>query len=165
MLSLIHNGVEKQLTGGEMESNRRYRFALVYADNFLFFSMTRDMGGSLSFMWFVDEDNKEYIGGSRANRSFAPSGELYDSQSIWCLDDMTANYSFAKPFTFGMPVGKIAFAEKHPVITGGNMTNFVKDMMSCSSVGYRTTITINNKNYFAVDTNTLCCLDAEEEET
>ena len=166
-LSLILNDgtVVHIAGGGDMNANRPFRFTLISSENFFFFSMNRDYGGHLVITWCRDSSGKYYVGGA-GDMHTLDTTELYKTDgsmfTLYDITDTTSYYTFKQLFNFKAPPGKIALARFQPLSTVGNLTIVAEDLYTCSTVPYRSTVSIMGDTFLAVDTNTLIKLDLED---
>lgn len=150
------NGTQIPLgTEQDMNPNRAWRFTLIKSDNFMFFSMNRDYGGNITLIWMVDEDNRDYFGGGGYNHTFNTT-ELYNSAVVaYDVLDTTSPFYFTKPLPFVPPQNKVGFLDNYFITNNISKSVAIKDLYSCTSVVYRSTLTVLGHNFLAVDTNTL----------
>lgn len=170
--SAYSTGMSITLSGGSPISfgegtrtahNRPMRYTLVYdEDKFFYFSMRdRDYGGLFTLVWFVDDNGKGYVGGTNDSGNWT-TGNLYGTGTvIYDMEDPTRSYHFAQMFNFTAPPGKIAIAQAQPLYKEGDISSLYTYLYTCSTVPYRSSISIMGDNFLAIDTNTLIRIPEE----
>lgn len=103
-------------------------------------------------------DGKNYFGilGSSAGTSIAYTSRNIESIPIACIENGIATYQIQKIANYRLNALDIFFTPIS-VISDNSSGEFSvpDDFCSCSNITYRNTISTNNKNYYAVGTNTL----------
>ena len=118
------------------------------------------------FYWYVNDKSENYFGaiGSDIDHSviLPYTSWSIETMLISCIESNSSSYQIRKLANYKLNNFDLFFA---PICVisdaNGSFTNEI-DFCSCSNVTYRNTISTNNKNYYAVGTNTLIELPEEE---
>ena len=161
---VLNDGTELYLGQcGDCATNRTFRFTLISSDNFLFFTANRDYGGCVTLIWCKDTSGNYYAGGKYNDHNWDAGNEIYSNVYLYSINEPVSPFSFKKIFNFTAPPGKIVLARFQPVATSGNQLFATEDLYVCSTVPYRSTISIMGDTFLAVDTNTLIKMDMSED--
>ena len=160
----IPDGTSVTFTGtGRTAYNRPIRHTLFYDEGkFLYYSLRdRDYGGMFTLIWIKNESGADFVG---VNNHIAgwTSNDLYGSDmEIYALDNLASKYSMPQMFNFTAPPGKIAIAQMQPVIVESALSFFYTYLYTCSTVSFRSSVSIMGDNFLALNTNTLVRLSEE----
>jgi len=103
-------------------------------------------------------DGRYYAGGSVNSQT---EYTLYNTPYYDIQDTVVTQYNFPKVINFSADPGKIVYAEKTPLVHNDSGIAFFDNIYSCSTVPLRSTVSIGNDNYLAVDTNNLILIPNE----
>ena len=117
-----------------------------------------ERGRWMMLSYIKSEDGKYYAGG---NCSGTVEYSLYDTLYYDVQDPIVTAYKFAKVLNFAAAPGKIVYAEQTPVAHNDSDVFFMDTIYCCSTVPIRSTVSIGNDNYIAIDTNNIVILDSE----
>ena len=118
------------------------------------------------FYWYIDDNYENYFGDISSNigggSSIPYTSWSIENMTISHIEGNSSSYRIRKLANYKLNNFDLFFA---PICVisdvNGSFTNEI-DFCSCSNVTYRNTISTNNKNYYAVGTNTLIELPDEE---
>ena len=143
--------------GINMVGNKDIYF--LFDENFMSLKISfTERGRWMMLTYFKSEDGKYYVGG---NCSGTVEYSLYDTPYYDVQDPIVTAYNFAKVLNFVAAPGKIVYAEQTPVAHNDSDAFFMDTIYCCSTVPIRSTVSIGNDNYIAIDTNNIVILDSE----
>lgn len=132
---------------------------LIYGEDFMYLKICQSRENRWVVMSYVKIDENRYIvGGTLGDR---PEPSFYNINYYDTSSAIVCKYNFPKVMPFEAAPGKIVYAEQSPLSYNDTDVVFVDSIYSCSTVPLRSTVSIGNDNYLAVDTNNLVLLDSE----
>ena len=132
---------------------------LIYGEDFMYLKICRS-GESrwVVLSYFKLPDGRYVAGGTLGDR---PEPSLYNIRYYNTAEPLACLYQFKQVMPFGAAPGKIVYAEQSPVVYSDTDIIFSDNIYCCSSVPIRSTVSIGNDNYIAIDTNSIVVLDSE----
>jgi len=114
--------------------------------------------------WHIDSQGHDYFGmlGNTDKTSTLYTSWSIESMNILCVDNGITNYQVKKLANYKLNNFDLFFAPMSILVSSTGDFSKLDSFCSCSNVTYRNTISTNNKNYYAVGTNTLIELPEEE---
>lgn len=144
--------------GGGISMGGEKNVYFLFDENFMQLKIAYTNGRWIMLSYFKSEDGKYYVGG---NCSGNVEYSLYDTSYYDVQDPIVTAYKFAKVLNFAAAPGKIVYAEQAPVAHNDSDAFFMDTVYCCSTVPTRSTVSIGNDNYIAIDTNNIVMLDSE----
>ena len=107
-------------------------------------------------MVFVNDGNGNYYAGVYMANPFD-----INSTPLYNVSEGTVPYKLGKLIQFVMANNKVGYSFKVPIVdnSGVNFIGFAEDLLSCSTVPSKSSITFEGDNYFALSTNILIKID------
>lgn len=159
----VPDGSSATFTGNSRTGhNRPIRHTLIYDEGkFLYYSLRdRDYGGMFTLIWIKGETS-DFVGVNNHNATWT-SNDLYGTDmEIYSLADLTAKYSMPQMFNFFAPPGKLVIAQMQPIGIDGVSSFFYTYLYTCSTVPFRSSVSIMGDNFLALNTNTLVRLSED----
>lgn len=119
------------------------------------------LGGVVSILTY---DNKDYFGiyGSSSDSEVYYSNRYIESFNMLCVDSKVSGYQVRKIANYKLNAFDLFFTPICVLVNGSGGFINLDEFSSCSNVTFRNTISTNNKNYYALGTNTLIELTEPE---
>lgn len=136
---------------------------LILGENFLYLKMMSSSDGRWLVLSYFKDNNDKYWAGGIYGQGGGASKEytLYAVPYYNISDLIPTNYYFVKPIDFSASSGKIVYSDLSPIVHSDSDIVFLESVYCCSTVPLRSTVSIGNDNYIAIDTNNLVILDSE----
>ena len=132
----------------------------VYGEDFMQLKMYfPNYGQRWMIISYIKTADGKYFAGGSVNSTTEYT--LYNTPYYDVQDTVVTQYNFPKVINFSADPDKIVYAEKTPLVHNDSGIAFFDNIYSCSTVPLRSTVSIGNDNYLAVDTNNLVLLDSE----
>lgn len=112
------------------------------------------------FCW-IQSNNKNYV-------SITPSSLYSTPRSQWniegdtalvCIEEADTSYRIRKIADYSLGIRSLFFTPVNVLSSSNGVFTTVEDFNSCSNVTYPSVVSVNNKNYYTVGTNTLIELE------
>lgn len=103
-------------------------------------------------------DGRYYAGGSVNSQT---EYTIYNTPYYDIQDALPTYFNFPKILNFGAVAGKVVYAEQTPLVYNNTSIEYFDTIYCCSTVPIRSTVSIGNDNYFALDTNNLILIPNE----
>lgn len=129
------------------------------AEDVVYIRITNNPDGRGLVFCIIKHNDHYYIGG-RVLQS-QPGATAYDINTISFTDldtKLTQNY-IINALPFPSTPGHLAYLSNAFVSNNGSTCFNLKDTLSCTSVAFGSTISIDSDNYYAIGTNTLLRID------
>lgn len=133
-----------------------YNADLLCTTNFFYayvYSATGTDNG-FCFFWHTKND-KNFVGLTLPENGGVLTAGYIENSTIACIEDSSALFKFCKPSDYTLVSPKIAFSNIQLIYGNTGTFSIVDELKSCSLIPFKTTITINGKNYYAIGQNTL----------
>lgn len=157
-MTLSFNGLSVSWGGG-LGMGGASDVYFIYGEDFMYLKVRRTYEGRWVIMSYFKLPDGRYIAGGNLGPNSEPTlyaiGYYDTSAPLACL------YQFPKVMPFEAAPGKILYAEQSPLAFSDTETIFTDVMYCCSTVPIRSTVSIGNDNYIALDTNNIVILDSE----
>lgn len=132
---------------------------LILGEDFMYLKICRTGESRWVVLSYVKLSETRYLaGGTLGDR---PEPSLYNISYYDTAAPILCQYKFPKVLAFGASAGKIVYAEQSPMAFNDTDVIFLDDVYCCSTVPIRSTVSIGNDNYVAIDTNNIVVLDSE----
>lgn len=105
--------------------------------------------GNAATLTFIFKSNSVYF----TSRSVAI--ETTTGQAIADSYSLSTNYTVKKIADYSLSIRDLFFTDTCVILNPDGEYDVIQDFSSCSNVTYNTTLSLNNKNYYAIGTNTL----------
>ena len=147
--------------GGDIYGNRDTY--LILGEDFLYLKMMATSDGRWIVISYFKDSNGNYWAGGIYGQGGGASKEyaLYAVPYYNLTEVIPSAYYFQKVLPFVASTGKIIYAEQSPLVYSDSGIIFVDNIYCCSTVPIRSTVSIGNDNYVAIDTNNIVVLDSE----
>lgn len=133
---------------------------LIIDTNILYFYITRvgySNEGNGGFVWVVDQDNKNFVGGISiisTNIGNIERATFYDVD-----EESTTPYSLGKIFDFEYGFNKLLYTDSCPISFANGYSSLIPGLIPCSTVTPKQIITFGGKGYYSIGTNNLIQID------
>ena len=146
--------------GGGISMSGIKNVYFIFDENFMQLKISFPNYGS---RWLIISYVKTPEGNYFAGGSITSTTEytLYNTPYYDIQDPIVTQYNFPKVINFAANTGKIVYAETTPLVHNNSGIVFFDNIYSCSTVPIRSTVSIGNDNYIAIDTNNIGVLDSE----
>ena len=142
---------------------RGWTCRLIKTDNtfYLEFIPTNPSGGDYTRLGAViaiyNYDNKTYFGmyGSSVDTAIPYSTRYIENLSSVCIDTQVSGYQIKKIANYSLNATDLFFTPICVAVNSAGGFFTVDDFCSSSNLTFKNTIATNNKNYYAIGTNTL----------
>ena len=133
---------------------------LILGDDFMYLKILRSYESRWVVLSYVKLSETRYLaGGTLGDR---PEPSFYNINYYDTSSAIVCKYNFPKVMPFEAAPGKIVYAEQSPLTYSDTDIVFVDSIYCCSTVPLRSTVSIGNDNYVAIDTNNIVILDSDE---
>lgn len=139
------------------------------SDTYYLSLLARDQSGDNSqiggvFYLHIDSHGRHYFGMLGNNSSGTTQYTTWgiETMGVICADTGVSGYQVKKLADYKLNNFDLFFAPMSILVDDAGDAVKLDSFCSCSNVTYRNTISTNNKNYYAVGTNTLLELPEEE---
>ena len=114
------------------------------------------------FCW-INLNNKNYVSITPDDLYNTPrsSWNIENDRYITCVEEADTTYSIKKLADYRLSIRDVFFSNINVMATTAGGYTTIPDFKSSSTLNYPSVISVNNKNYYTVGTNTLIEIDEE----
>lgn len=135
---------------------------LIINENLMYFyfdrvGYTNEANGG--FVWVIDENNKNLVGGIS---TISENVGNIERATFYDVDEQSITpYNLGYLFNFQYGNGKILYSDQTPIYFSEGYSARIPNLIPCTTMTAKNVITIDGNNYYTIGTNNLVLLNEE----